>query len=326
MTMRQWARRAALGCTALMLSHAAAFAQADYPKQPVRIVVANTAGTAGDNLVRIVAHKLSETMGQQFVIMNHPGAGGTIGAELAARSAPDGYTLLQTSTPLQVIAPHLRKNLKYDSIKDFVPLVIFAKTENVLVATPNLPFKTVKDVVDHAKANPGKLKMANAGIGFQSHLANVMFTNATGIKALHVAYKGAASMQGVMTGESDLTIAPLPAIIGMVRSGGVRAIATTGTERTVQLPDIPTVAESGLPGFAASGWNGLLLPAGTPPEIVAKLTDGLVKVLNDPGVREQLQRAGGDPWVVTGDEMAKVIRRDYDLYGDLIRKENITLE
>jgi len=225
-----------------------------------------------------------------------------------------------------VIAPHLRRNLKYDSIKDFAPLVIFAKTENVLVANPGLPFRTVKDVIDYAKANPGKLKMANAGIGFQSHLANVMFANATDIKVLHVAYKGAASMQGVMTGESDLTIAPLPAIIGMVRSGGVRPIATTGAERTVQLPDTPTVAESGLPGFAASGWNGLLLPAGTPPEIIARLTDGLVKVLNDPGVREQLQRAGGDPWVVTGDEMAKVIRTEYKLYGDLIRKENITLE
>jgi tripartite-type tricarboxylate transporter receptor subunit TctC len=322
----KWKRTAAAAMTAvLLLWPAPAPAQGDYPKQPVRIIVANTPGTAGDNLVRIVAAKLGEVMGQQFYITNHPGAGGTIGAEMAARAAPDGYTLLQTSTPLQVIAPHLRKNLKYDSFKDFTPLVVFAKTENVLVAHPALPFKTVKDVIDHAKANPGKLKMANAGIGFQSHLANVMFANAANINVLHVAYKGAASMQGVLTGESDLTIGPLPAIIGLVRSGGVRPIATTGTERTVQLPDVPTIAESGLPGYAASGWNGLLLPAGTPKEIVDKLTAGLTKVLNDPDVKDHLQRAGGDPWLLTGDEMAQLVRREYQLYGELIRKENITL-
>lgn len=324
--MTNWMRATAVAIAALMFPLAAALAQGSYPNAPVRIIVANTPGTAGDNLVRIVATKLGEVMGQQFYITNHPGAGGTIGADMAARAAPDGYTLLQTSTPLQVIAPHLRKNLKYDSQKDFIPLVIFAKTENVLVANAGLPFRTVKEVIDYAKANPGKLKMANAGIGFQSHLANVMFSNAADINVLHVAYKGAASMQGVLTGESDLTIAPLPAIIGLIRNGGVRAIASTGTERTTQLPDVPTIAESGLPGFAASGWNGLLLPAGTPKEIVAKLIEGLTKVLGDPTVREQLQRGGGDPWLVTGDEMAKVIRTEYDLYGELIRKEKITLE
>ena len=301
-------------------------AQAVYPSAAVKILVANTAGTAGDNLVRVVAARLSEVLGRQFYVMNHPGAGGTIGAEIAARAAPDGYTILAISTPLQVIAPHLYQNLKYKPFDDFVPLTMFAKTENVLVTNPSLPVSTVQDLVAYAKANPGKLKMSNAGIGFQSHLANVMFTNMAGVEALHVAYKGAASMVGVMSGESDATIAPLPAVIGFIRAGRVKAIAVTGMERSTVLPELPTINEAGLPGYTVSGWNGFIAPKGTSPEIIGKLSDSIAEILREETLQEQIKRAGGEPWFLAGAEMAKFMREEYDRYGEVVRVANIKLE
>lgn len=301
-------------------------AQADYPSAAVKIIVANTPGTAGDNLVRILAARLSEVMGKQFYVVNHAGAGGTIGAEIAARSTPDGYTILAISTPLQVIAPHLYKNLKYKPIEDFTPLMTYAKTDNVMVTNPSLPVQSVQDVIAHAKANPGKLKLSNAGLGFQSHLANVMFANRVGIDVLHVPYRGAASMTGVMSGEADLTISPVPATIQFIRAGRVKPIAVTSLTRSPVVPELPTMHESGVPNFEASGWNGFMMPKGTPPEIIAKLREELTKVLAEEPVREQLRRQGGEPWAISGDEMAKFIQQEYDRYGEVVRVANIKLE
>ena len=315
-----------IGVLVAALSWPLAGAQAEYPDAAVKIIVANTAGTAGDNLVRVLAARLSEVVGKQFYIVNHPGAGGTTGAEIAARAAPDGYTLLATSTPLQVIAPHLYKNLKYKPLEDFVPLMMFAKTENVLVTHAALPFQSVTDIIAYAKANPGKLKMSNAGVGFQSHLANIMFTHMTGVEALHVSYRGAASMTGVMSGESDMTIAPLPAVISMVRSGRLKASAVTGMARSTLLPELPTINESGIPGFAASGWSGLMLPKEVPPEVTTKLTQAITAVLGEEALQEQLKRAGAEPWVLPAGEMARVIREEYERYGELVRTANVKLE
>jgi tripartite-type tricarboxylate transporter receptor subunit TctC len=299
---------------------------ADYPNAAVKVIVANTAGTSGDNLSRIVFARLSEMLGRQFYVINHAGAGGTIGAEIAARSPADGYTILSASNPLQVIAPHLYKNLKYKPQEDFEPLMMFARTENVLVVNPNFPAKSVGEVIDYGKKNPGKLKMANAGLGFQSHLSNVMFANMAGIDALHVAYKGQASMISVVAGETDMTIAPLPALIGMMRGGRVKPIAVTGTTRSSIVPELPTVAESGLPGFAANGWSGLFLPKGVPPDISKMLIAAIGKVLAEQPIQEQLRKAGGEPWVIAGEEMRAFVKQEYDRYGELIRAANIKLE
>jgi tripartite-type tricarboxylate transporter receptor subunit TctC len=318
--------RMVIALTALLGTLVAAFAQSDYPKQPIRIIVANTPGTAVDTLVRVLAPRMSQALGQQVYVENRAGAGGSIGAEAAARSAPDGYTILATSTPLQVIAPHLRKNLRYDPFNDFIPLTMFARTENVIIMHPPLPMKSVQDIIDFAKKHPGKLKMSNAGIGFQSHLANVMFTTMADIEVLHVPYKGASSSNSVMTGESDLTISPLPSVFSMIKAGSVRPVAVTGLQRSPVAPDLPTINETGVPGYQASGWSGFVLPKGTPKPIVDKLTDAMVVTLNDPETRDQLLRAGGEPWLLTGSGMGKVMQEEFERYGDVIRKAKITLD
>ena len=190
----------------------AAKSAAAYPNKPVRLVVANTTGTSVDTLSRVVAAKMSELLGQQIVADNRGGAGGIIGAEIAAKAAPDGYTLLVTSTGMQVITPQIYKKLNYHPVKDFAPISLYAVTHNMLVVHPGLPFKSVKDLIAYARANPGKLNMSNAGSGFQSHLAGVLFTHMTGIDVRHVPYKGGASLVAVIANESQFTIAPAPAV------------------------------------------------------------------------------------------------------------------
>lgn len=320
-------RKAGIMLTALLLPLASAHAQADYPKQqPVRIIVANTTGTGVDTLVRVLAPRMSQALGQQIYVDNRPGAGGGIGAEAAARSTADGYTILATSTPLQVINPHLRKNLRYDPFKDFMPLAMIARTENVMIVNKDGPLHSVKDVIDFAKKNPGKLKMANAGIGFQSHLANVMFTTMAGIDVLHVPYKGNSSTNSVIAGESDLTISPLPSSLGIVKGGIVRGIAVTGKQRTPVAPELPTINETGVPGYSATGWTGLVLPVGTPADVVDKLTKAITVALGDDVTKEQLLRSGGEPWLLTGDAMGKFMQDELVRYGDVIRNAKITLD
>ena len=325
--MTHMLRKAGIALAAVLLPLAGVHAQVEYPKQqPVRIIVANTTGTGVDTLVRVLAPRLTLALGQQVYVDNRPGAGGGIGAEAAARAAPDGYTILATSTPLQVINPHLRKNLRYDPFKDFMPLAMIARTENVMIVNKDGPLHSVKDVIDFARKNPGKLKMANAGIGFQSHLANVMFTTMAGIEVLHVPYKGNSSSASVISGESDLTISPLPSSLGIVKGGIVRGIAVTGMQRTPVSPELPTMNETGVPGYSASGWTGLVLPVGTPRDVVEKLTKAITAALNDEVTKEQLLKSGGEPWLLTADAMGKFMQEELVRYGDVIRKAKITLD
>ncbi|HSQ04100.1 MAG TPA: tripartite tricarboxylate transporter substrate-binding protein, partial [Burkholderiales bacterium] len=249
---------------------AAAESAAAYPSKPVRLIIANTSGTSVDTLGRVIALKMGEVLGQQVVCDNRGGAGGIIGAEIAAHSAPDGYTLLVTSTGVQVITPQLYKKLNYDPIRDFAQISMFALTQNILVTYPGLPVNSVKDLLAYAKANPGKLNMANAGTGFQSHLAGVLFTHMTGINVHHVPYKGGASLIAVMGNESQFTIAPGPALIGHVRSGRLRALASGGEKRSSLMPDLPTISET-VPGYVSTGWSGLVAPKATPKPILDKV-------------------------------------------------------
>lgn len=312
----------ALICAATAVVQAAA----GYPNRPVRMIIANTTGTSVDTLGRVLAIRMGEELGQQVVADNRGGAGGLIGAEIAAHSAPDGYTLLVSSTGMQVITPQIYKKLSYHPTRDFAPLSLYAITQNVLVVHPALPVKNAKELLAHARANPGKLNMSNAGAGFQSHLAGVLFTHMTGIDVHHVPYKGGASLIAVMSNEAQLTIAPAPAVMAHVRSGRLRALATGGDKRSPLTPELPTIGESGVPGYVSTGWSGLMLPKGAPKPIFDKLYATLVKAVNDPATRELMERQGGEPVTSTPAEFLKFINEEYQRFGEAIRIAKLKVE
>jgi len=297
-----------------------------YPAKPVRIIIANTTGTSVDTLSRVLVVRMSDALGQQMVVDNRGGAGGTIGAEIAAHATPDGYTLFLTSTGVQVVAPQLYKKLNYQPVKDFAPISLFAITQNILVVNPTLPFKSVKDLLAYARANPGKLNMSNAGSGFQSHLAGVLFAHMANIDVHHVPYKGGASLIAVMSNESQLTIAPGPSLLGHVRAGRLRALATGGEKRSSITPELPTIIESGVPGFVSTGWAGLMAPKNTPKPILDKLHAILVHVVTDPVTREQLERQGGEPTTTTPAEMIAFINKEYERFGQAIKFAGLDIQ
>ncbi len=316
------------GCvlTALAAAHAGAAERTAYPQKPIRIIIAQTTGTSVDTLSRVLALRLGEALGQQVVADNRGGAGGIIGAEIAARSQPDGYTLLVSSTGVQVITPQIFKKLNYDPVGDFAPLSLFAVTQNIMVVNPSLPLNSVKELVSYAKANPGKLNMANAGAGFQSHLAGVLFTHLAGIDVRHVPYKGGASLIAVMGNESQFTIAPGPSVMGHIRSGRLRALAVGGDKRSPLTPELPTIIEAGVPGYLSTGWAGLMAPKGIAQPVFDKLYTTLVKVMQDPATREQIERQGGDPVTSTPAEFARFIKDEYARFGEAIRLANLKVE
>jgi tripartite-type tricarboxylate transporter receptor subunit TctC len=299
---------------------------ANYPSRPVRLIIANTTGTSVDTLSRVMAGKLGEELGQQIVSDNRAGAGGTIGAEIASQAVPDGHTLLISSTGMQVIAPQIYKKLAYHPTNDFAPISLFAITQNLLVINPGLPFKSVKDIIANARANPGKLRMSNAGSGFQSHLAGVLFTHLAGIDVLHVPYKGGASLIAVLSNESQFTIAPGPAVMGHVRGGRLRALATGGEKRSPITPELPTIAESGVPGYVSTGWSGLMAPKKTPKPVLDKIHSALTRTVNDPATRKLMEAQGGEPQTGTGAEFLQLINEEYQRFGQAIKLANLKVE
>ena len=298
----------------------------DYPNRPIRIVIAQTPGSSIDTMGRVVATKMGELLGEQMVVDNRTGAGGTIGGGIVAHAEPNGYTLLGVATASQVIGPQIyRKLVSYDPFKDFAPISMFAVTDNLLVVNPATPFSNVKELIAYAKANPGKLNWSNAGTGFQSHLAGVLFTHMAGIEVLHVPYKGAgASLSGVIAGESLVTIVPAPSVMGHVRAGLLRALAVGGEKRSSVAPELPTIIEAGVPGYVSNGWAGLSAPSKTPKAIHAKLYDTVVKAMNDPDTRATMTRLGAVPMATTPAEFAAVIKRDWKAFGDAIRVSGLT--
>ena len=303
----------------------AADGPSNYPTRPVRLVIAQTPGSSIDAMGRVLATKMSELLGEQLVVDNRTGAGGTIGAGIVAHAEPDGYTILGAATASQVIGPHLYKSLvNYDPFRDFAPISMFAVTQNYLVVNPQMPFRSVRDLIDYAKSNPGKLNWANAGSGFQSHLAGVLFTHMADIKVLHVPYKGAgASLTSVVGGESVVTIVPAPSVVGHLNSGRLRALAMGGEKRSPLAPEIPTIIESGVPGYVSNGWGGLIAPVKTPQLIRHKLYQAVVKAIADPAANAAMIRLGAEPMASTPAEFAAVIKRDWKSFGDAIRVSGI---
>jgi tripartite-type tricarboxylate transporter receptor subunit TctC len=298
------------------------FAQsaANYPAKPVRLVVPFPAGGTTDILARAVAQKLSEAWGRQMIVDNRPGAGGNIGSDLVAKSAPDGYTLLMGTVGTHAINPSLYKNMPYDHVKDFAPVILVAGVPNVLVVNPSLPVHSVPELIAYAKANPGKLNFASSGNGTSIHLSGELFKAMTGVEMTHVPYKGSApALTDLIGGQVQLMFDNLPSSLPFIKAGKLRALAVTSGARAAALPDLPTLAESGLQGFEASSWFGVLAPAGTPRDIVAKLNGAIAGWLASPEAKGKLLAQGAIAAGGTPEDFARHIGAETSKWAKVVK-------
>lgn len=308
-----WQRAAMLLLALLVGLLAAGQAQAqDYPAKPVRIVVPFTAGSATDILARTVGQKLGELWGQTVIVENRAGAGGTIGAAVVARAAPDGLTLLVHSAA-QAANPSIYPSLSYDTLKDFVQVAPIAGQPNLLLTAPGSGYKTVADLLADARKRPGELNFASAGVGSGTHLNGEKFKLAAGIAVTHIPYKGTPeALTDTMAGRVSYFFAPISASLAHVREGRVLALGLSSAKRSAALPNLPTLAESGLPGFDYSLWVGLFAPAGTPPETVDKINRDLQRVLREPEVKERMASLGAEPFVMSPAEFDRFMRAEME--------------
>jgi tripartite-type tricarboxylate transporter receptor subunit TctC len=302
-----------------------AFAQ-NYPARAVRVIVAFTPGGGPDIAARLVAQQLSPLWGQQLVIDNRPGAGGTLGTALAARAPADGYTWVMVSSSF-AITPNLHKSLPYDPVKDFLPVSLVAFYPVILVVSPGLKVTTTQDLIALAKKRPGGLNYASSGNGTPSHLAAELFKSMTGTQLVHVPYKSAGpAMTELLGGHIDLMFATLPSALGHVKNGELRAIAIGSSQRVSDLPNVPTISENGVKGYEASGWSGVLVPAGTPPTIVRKINTDLGKVLQDPELKRRFAVEGAAPASSTEAEFAEIIKTDLAKWRNVVRSAGISAD
>ena len=312
---------------ALVLSTCAVVCAAqDYPSRPVRVIVAFTAGGTTDVLARSIGAQLAERFRQPFVIDNRPGAGGNIGTEMAVRAAPDGYTLIIDSVGPIAINPTLYKKLDYNPIADLVPIVQIADVPNVLVVHPSLPATTVAEFVAYAKINPGKLSYASTGIGTSSHLSGFMLSQQARFEAVHIPYKGAEALNDLLSGRVQFMFATIPSVIAHVRADKLRAIAVTSPTRSRSMPDVPTVAESGYPGFAAGSWFGFFAPKGTAEIVIAQINKGVNDAIAVPAVAQQLVQEGADPVGGTPAQFRDFVQREYEKWRTVVRASGATVE
>jgi tripartite-type tricarboxylate transporter receptor subunit TctC len=303
-----------------------AFAQ-NYPSKPIRLIVPFAAGGGNDNIARLVGKRLNESLGQPLVIDNRPGAGGVVGAELAAKSPPDGYTLFLGGVGSHAVNPNLIEKLPYDPIRDFSPVILLARAPLILVVHPSVPARTFAEFVAYARKNPGKLNFASNGNGSSAQLAAVMFDSMAGAEMVHVPYKGLApALTDLLSGQVQVMFSSPVAILPHIKAGKLRALAVTGEKRMASLPEAPTVAESGFPGYEASSWYGILAPAGTSREIVARLNAEFLKALEQPDVRNSLLADGAEPVGDTPEHFAAYIRSEKERMGKLIRDAKIRME
>lgn len=305
----------------------AAAAQDVYPSKPVRLVVPFPAGGSTDIIGRLVAQKLSERLGQQVVVDNRGGAGGTIGTDNAAKSAGDGYTLLLSTTSTLAVAPAAYSKLAYDPVRDFVPVSAVAITPYLLVVNTDVKASTLADFVKLAKSQPGKLNYASAGNGTTTHLAMEMLKEAAAIDAVHIPFKGNAPAElAVLGGEVQALFGSMPAILQQTKAGKLRPLAVGSSARSPALPDVPTVAESGYPGFEATLWLGVSAPSGTPKPILDRLESEVRAIVAMADFRESLARNGADPLTTTSTEFGKMIGDDIARYTKVVKAANIKLD
>ena len=298
----------------------------NFPSKPLRLVVGSTPGGGTDISARLIAPKMSEQLGQQVVVENRPGATTTIGVNYVVRSAPDGYTMLMGVSSL-AINPHILKNVPYDALTDLAPVTQVLVAPNIMVAHPSLPIRTVKDLVAFARPRPGQLNFAAGGAGSSQHLAIELFLYMTGTKIVHVPYKGQGmALIDVVAGQVSLMMANVISALPHVRSARLRALGVTGSKRTTVAPDIPTIAEAGVPGYEVLQWYGVLAPAATPREIIGRLHGVIAHAVQDPKIRERIVADAGEPVGNTPDEFSAILRADYKKWGDVIRKAGIRVD
>jgi tripartite-type tricarboxylate transporter receptor subunit TctC len=317
--------RAACALLAAATCAGAAFAQA-WPVKPVRVVVAFTAGGTTDILARSIGQQLGEKLKQPFVIDNKPGAGGNLGTEMVVRSAPDGYTLMVNSVGPVAVNPTLYPKLPYNPLTDLVPIVLIADVPNVLVLHSSVPVKTFDEFIAYAKASPGKLNYASTGIGTSAHLSGFLLGKRAGIEATHVPYKGADALRDLLAGRVQFMFATIPSVIAHIQSGALKPLAVSSAKRSRSLPDVPTVAESGFPGFEAGSWFGYFAPKGTPPEVITTLNKAVNEILGVQTMEAQLVKEGADPAGGTPEQFAQFVQREYEKWKVVVRESGATAE
>ncbi len=288
----------------------------DWPSRPVKIVVAFTAGGTTDVIARSVGQLLSEQFKQPFVIENKPGSGGNIGNEMVARSPADGYTITVASVGPIAVNPTMFKDLKYDPLTDLTPVILIADVPNVLVVNPKTPVKNFAEFVAWAKSKSGTLNYASTGVGTTSHLSSFMLMSTIGVQAQHIPYKGAEALNDLLAGRTDFMFATIPSVIGQIRAGKLRAIAVSSPKPSRALPGVPTVAESGYPGFSAGSWFGMLAPTGTPPAIIDKLNRGVAQAMVS--LESQFVNEGADPVGGSPQFFHEFIRKEYEKWKKVV--------
>ncbi len=311
---------------AALLCTAAAAQPQPWPHKPVRVVVGFTAGGTTDVLARMVGQQLTEKLKQTFVIDSKPGAGGNLGTEIVVRAPADGYTLIVNTVGPTTVNPTLYPKLPYNPLVDLVPIVQIADVPNVLVLHPSLPARTMDEFVAYAKANPGKLNYSSTGIGTSSHLSSFMLGKRAGFEATHVPYKGAEALRDLMAGRIQFMFATIPSVKQHIDSGALRAIAVTSLKRSRSMPEIPTVAERGFPGFEAGSWMGYFGPKGTPAEVINTLNKAVNEIIEAPAMQAQLIKEGADPAGGTPQQFAAFVRSEFEKWRVVVRESGATVE
>lgn len=325
-------RRLTLGAAAMAAAMAvaplAATAADAYPTKPVTIVVPFAAGGTTDILARVIGQALSKELGQSVIVDNRAGAGGNIGAAYVVKSVPaDGYTLFMGTVGTHAINQSLYKKMAFDPVKDFAPLTRVAMVPNLLVANPSKPYKTVKELIAYAKANPGRVTFGSSGNGSSIHLSGELFNAMAKVDMVHVPYKGSApAVTDLVGGQIDIMFDNMPSSIQHVRSGRLRPIAVTTAKRSPELPDVPTVAEAGVPGYEATSWFGMFAPAATPASVVARLNAALVKVLAQPDVKKKIAEQGGEPYSEKPEQFAEFIRKETAKWSQVVKASGASVD
>jgi len=298
-----------------------------YPAKTVRLIVPVPAGGGSDIVGRIVATRLTEQMKQQVIVDNRGGAGGSIGTEAAARSAPDGYTLVLASTSEIAVNPALYSKLTYDTLRDLAPIALIASTPVVIAVHPSLPVRSVRTLVELAKARPGDINMASAGNGTFTHLSGELFKSVTGINMTHVPYKGApTALADLAAGQVQIMFSSLPAAIGLINGGRIRAIAVSTDKRAENLPAVPTVAESGVPAYQVTYWYGTFVPAATPKDVLARLFTEVSQALRAPEVASNLNRQGATPGTLSQPQFVDFVKSEHARWGKVARATGVKLD
>jgi hypothetical protein len=298
-----------------------------YPNKPIKIVIPYGPGGAPDILGRLIGVKLQTSLGQPVVVENHPGAGGTIGTDFVAKSAPDGYTILVATTANLSISPHLYPKIPYNALKDFTPVTLVANSPLILTISKNVPANNLKELIAYGKANPGKLNYASAGSGTIQHVAGALFANMAGIDAIHVPYKGTAQiLPDLVAGRVNLMFNSPAPMLPLVKDGSLKAIGIGSLNRSPLNPEFSTISEQGLTGFDVAPWYAFYAPAGTPPAVIARLNKDITAALSLPDVKDKYADMGLEVAPSTPAELAQVTKRDYDKFGKIIKDNNIKAE